>query len=74
MATDLGRLKRRVIEASDKGLLASAAKLDTRAILPENRPSSPKRRRPPRTLIEESHGAEEIAMLDFMLASFDEAE
>lgn len=56
------------------GLLASAAKLDTRAILPENRPSSPQRCRPPRALIEESHGAEEIAMLDFMLASFDEAE
>ena len=67
-------MKRRVIEASDMGLLASAAKLDTRAILPENRPSSPQWRRPPRALIEESHGSEEIAMLDFMLASIEEAE
>lgn len=74
VATDAGRSMSRVIEASDKGLPALAAKLDVNVVTPEEQAKFAEAAQPAvRALIEESYGAEGIAMLDSMLASIEEA-
>ncbi|MYM56916.1 DctP family TRAP transporter solute-binding subunit [Thalassovita mangrovi] len=73
VATDAGRSMSRVIEASDKGLPALAAKMDVNVVTAEEQAKFAAAAQPAvRALIEEKYGAEGTAMLDAMLASITE--
>ncbi|WP_238365370.1 DctP family TRAP transporter solute-binding subunit [Mesobacterium pallidum] len=74
VATDAGRSMSRVIEASEKGLPALAAKMDVNVVTPEEQAKFAAAAQPAvRALIEEKYGAEGIEMLDSMLSSIDAA-
>lgn len=73
VATDTGRAMSRVIEASDKGLPALAAKMEVNVVTPEEQAKFAEAAQPAvRALIGESFGDEGTAMLDAMLASIAE--
>tara|TARA_Y100000815_G_scaffold170053_1_gene154453 strand:+ start:760 stop:1797 length:1038 start_codon:yes stop_codon:yes gene_type:complete len=73
VATDAGRAMSRVIEASDKGLPALAAKMEVNVVTPEEQAKFAAAAQPAvRTLIEEKYGAEGASMLEAMLTSIDE--
>ncbi|MCR8547546.1 DctP family TRAP transporter solute-binding subunit [Salipiger sp. P9] len=73
VATDAGRAMSRVIEASDKGLPALAAKMEVNVVTPEEQAKFAEAAQPAvRTLIAEKYGAEGTAMLDAMMASIEE--
>ena len=63
----------RVIEASEKGLPALAAKMEVNVVSPEEQAKFAAAAQPAvRALIEEQYGAEGIDMLDALLASIEE--
>ena len=73
VATDAGRSMSRVIEASDKGLPALAAKMEVNVVTPEEQAKFAEAAQPAvRALIEEKFGAEGAAMLEAMLTSIEE--
>jgi len=73
VATDAGRSMSRVIEASDKGLPALAAKMEINAVAPEELAKFAEASQPAvRALIAEKYGDEGSAMLDAMLGSIEE--
>ncbi|ALG90124.1 MULTISPECIES: DctP family TRAP transporter solute-binding subunit [Actibacterium] len=73
VATDAGRAMSRVIEASDKGLPALAAKMEVNVVTPEEQAKFAAAAQPAvRTLIEEKYGTEGASMLEAMLTSIDE--
>jgi len=73
VATDAGRSMSRVIEASDKGLPALAAKMEVNVVTPEEQAKFAEAAQPAvRALIEEKFGADGAAMLEAMLASIEE--
>ncbi|WP_193143001.1 MULTISPECIES: DctP family TRAP transporter solute-binding subunit [unclassified Meridianimarinicoccus] len=73
VATDAGRAMSRVIEASDRGLPALAEKMEVNVVTPEEQARFAAAAQPAvRALIEDSYGAEGMALLDAMLASIDE--
>ena len=70
VATEAGRAMSRVIEASEKGLPALAAKMEVNVVPPAEQAKFAEAAQPAvRALIEKQYGAEGIAMLDSMLAS-----
>jgi len=73
VATDAGRSMSRVIEASEKGLPALAAKMEVNVVTPEEQAKFAEAAQPAvRALIEENYGAEGTAMLEAMLSSIEE--
>ncbi|MBC7144017.1 MAG: DctP family TRAP transporter solute-binding subunit [Thioclava marina] len=73
VATDAGRSMSRVIEASDKGLPALAAKMEVNAVDPAELEKFAAASQPAvRALIEEKFGAEGTEMLDAMMTSINE--
>ncbi len=73
VATDAGRAMSRVIEASEKGLPALAAKMEVNVVTPEEQAKFAEAAQPAvRALIEENYGAEGTAMLEAMLSSIEE--
>ena len=73
VATDAGRSMSRVIEASDKGLPALAAKMEVNVVTPEEQAKFAEAAQPAvRALIEEKFGADGAAMLEAMLTSIEE--
>ena len=73
VATDAGRSMSRVIEASDKGLPALAAKMEVNAVDPAELEKFAAASQPAvRALIEEKFGAEGTEMLDAMMSSINE--
>jgi len=73
VATDAGRSMSRVIEASDKGLPALAAKMEVNVVTPEEQAKFAAAAQPAvRALIEEKFGAEGAGMLEAMLTSIEE--
>jgi tripartite ATP-independent transporter DctP family solute receptor len=73
VATEAGRSMSRVIEASDKGLPALAAKMEVNVVPPDEQAKFAEAAQPAvRALIEEQYGAEGTAMLDSLLASIEE--
>ncbi len=73
VATEAGRSMSRVIEASDKGLPALAAKMEVNVVPPAEQAKFAEAAQPAvRALIEEQYGAEGIAMLDSLLGSIEE--
>jgi len=73
VATDAGRSMSRVIEASDKGLPALAAKMEINAVAPEELAKFAAASQPAvRALIAEKFGDEGSSMLDAMLGSIEE--
>jgi len=73
VATESGRAMSRVIEASDKGLPALAAKMEVNVVPPEEQARFAEAAQPAvRALIEKQYGAEGIEMLDSLLASIEE--
>ncbi|KEO50924.1 DctP family TRAP transporter solute-binding subunit [Thioclava pacifica] len=73
VATDAGRSMSRVIEASDKGLPALAAKMEVNAVEPAELEKFAAASQPAvRALIEEKFGAEGTEMLDAMMTSIEE--
>ncbi|GMG84311.1 TRAP transporter substrate-binding protein [Paralimibaculum aggregatum] len=73
VATEAGRSMSRVIEASERGLPALAAKMEVNVVPPAEQAKFAEAAQPAvRALIEEQYGAEGIAMLDALLASIDE--
>jgi len=73
VATEAGRSMSRVIEASDKGLPALAAKMEVNVVPPAEQAKFAEAAQPAvRTLIEEQYGVEGIAMLDSLLGSIEE--
>jgi tripartite ATP-independent transporter DctP family solute receptor len=72
VATDAGRSASRVIEASDKGLPALAAKMEVNVVTPEEQAKFAEAAQPAvRALIEEQYGEEGIEMLDTLLSSIE---
>ncbi|MCA8883820.1 MAG: DctP family TRAP transporter solute-binding subunit [Rhodobacteraceae bacterium] len=73
VATESGRAMSRVIEASDRGLPALAAKMDVNVVSPDEQAKFAAAAQPAvRALIEKQYGAEGTAMLDALLTSIDE--
>ncbi len=73
VATDAGRAMSRVIEASEKGLPALAAKMEVNVVTPDEQAKFAAAAQPAvRALIEDTYGEEGTAMLDAMLASIEE--
>lgn len=73
VATEAGRSMSRVIEASDKGLPALAAKMEVNVVPPAEQAKFAEAAQPAvRALIEEQYGAEGIEMLDALLGSIEE--
>ena len=73
VATEAGRSMSRVIEASDKGLPALAAKMEVNVVPPEEQAKFAEAAQPAvRKLIEEQYGAEGTDMLNSLLTSIDE--
>ncbi|MDF2234214.1 DctP family TRAP transporter solute-binding subunit [Albimonas sp. CAU 1670] len=73
VATEAGRSMSRVIEASEKGLPALAAKMEVNVVPPAEQAKFAEAAQPAvRKLIEEQYGAEGLAMLDSLLASVEE--
>ncbi len=73
VATEAGRSMSRVIEASEKGLPALAAKMEVNVVPPEEQAKFAEAAQPAvRALIEEQYGEAGIAMLDSLLASVEE--
>jgi tripartite ATP-independent transporter DctP family solute receptor len=73
VATESGRSMSRVIEASEKGLPALAAKMEVNVVPPAEQAKFAAAAQPAvRALIEEQYGAEGIAMLDALLGSIEE--
>ncbi|HSM39137.1 MAG TPA: DctP family TRAP transporter solute-binding subunit [Afifellaceae bacterium] len=73
VATEAGRSMSRVIEASDKGLPALAAKMEVNVVPPAEQAKFAEAAQPAvRALIEEQYGAEGIGMLDSLLGSIEE--
>ncbi len=72
VATEAGRSMSRVIEASENGLPALAAKMEVNVVPPEEQAKFAEAAQPAvRALIEEQYGAEGLAMLDSLLASIE---
>jgi TRAP-type C4-dicarboxylate transport system substrate-binding protein len=73
VATESGRAMSRVIEASDRGLPALAAKMEVNVVTPEEQAKFAAVAQPAvRKLIAEKYGAEGTEMLDALLSSIDE--
>ncbi|HMB48866.1 MAG TPA: DctP family TRAP transporter solute-binding subunit [Afifellaceae bacterium] len=73
VATESGRAMSRVIEASEKGLPALAAKMEVNVVPPAEQAKFAEAAQPAvRKLIEEQYGEEGIAMLDALLGSIEE--
>ncbi|TCP44319.1 DctP family TRAP transporter solute-binding subunit [Rhodovulum marinum] len=73
VATESGRAMSRVIEASDRGLPALAAKMEVNVVPPAEQAKFAEAAQPAvRALIEDQYGAEGIEMLDALLASIEE--
>ncbi|SFH97572.1 DctP family TRAP transporter solute-binding subunit [Albimonas pacifica] len=73
VATEAGRSMSRVIEASEKGLPALAAKMEVNVVPPEEQARFAEAAQPAvRALIEAQYGEAGIAMLDSLLASVEE--
>jgi tripartite ATP-independent transporter DctP family solute receptor len=72
VATEAGRSMSRVIEASERGLPALAAKMEVNVLSPEDQATFAAAAQPAvRALIEEKYGAEGTAMLDSLLGSIE---
>jgi len=73
VATEAGRSVSRVIEASENGLPALAAKMEVNVVPPAEQAKFAASAQPAvRALIEKQYGAEGVAMLDALLASIEE--
>ncbi|MGO4915949.1 TRAP transporter substrate-binding protein [Pseudogemmobacter sp. W21_MBD1_M6] len=73
VATESGRAMSRVIEASDSGLPALAAKMEVNVVPPAEQAKFAEIAQPAvRSLIEEQYGAEGTDMLDALLSSIEE--
>ncbi len=73
VATDAGRSMSRVIEASQSGLPALAAKREVNVVPPAEQAKFPAAAQPAvRKLIAEKYGADGTAMLDAMLSSIED--
>jgi len=72
VATEAGRSMSRVIEASERGLPALAAKMEVNVVPPEEQAKFAEAAQPAvRALIEDQYGAEGIEMLDALLSSIE---